>query len=141
MFLKREGSHLSPETAIPEVDKTTGISVSRYGAHIFHTGNNRVWEYIQRFGHFVALCSFIMLKAIAKGCVYSLSQSTFPHHQAGFFRNALHSQKKRADMWTISAIKSIIEPKNFEEQGASLPGDAIYTRHFSPRLHAEAMGA
>jgi UDP-galactopyranose mutase len=33
-----------------EVDKITGIRVSRYGAHLFHTNNDKVWNYIQQFG-------------------------------------------------------------------------------------------
>ncbi|MEU2201017.1 NAD(P)-binding protein, partial [Isoptericola sp. NPDC019482] len=35
--------------AYSETDPDTGIEVHRYGAHLFHTSNERVWEYVNRF--------------------------------------------------------------------------------------------
>jgi UDP-galactopyranose mutase len=37
-----------------ETDPDTGIEVHRYGAHLFHTSNERVWEYVNRFTGFTA---------------------------------------------------------------------------------------
>ncbi|HHT41769.1 MAG TPA: FAD-dependent oxidoreductase, partial [Actinomyces sp.] len=34
--------------AYSEAEETTGIEVHRYGAHLFHTSNERVWEYVNR---------------------------------------------------------------------------------------------
>ena len=36
-----------------EIDMTTGIRVSRYGAHLFHTNDEEVWNYVNRFGEWV----------------------------------------------------------------------------------------
>lgn len=36
-----------------EIDKETGIRISKYGAHIFHTNDTEVWNYVNRFGRFV----------------------------------------------------------------------------------------
>ena len=38
--------------AYSEADPETGIEVHRYGAHLFHTSNRRVWEYVNRFTDF-----------------------------------------------------------------------------------------
>lgn len=38
--------------AYSEKEKQTGIEVHRYGAHLFHTSNERVWEYVNRFTEF-----------------------------------------------------------------------------------------
>ena len=38
--------------AYSEAEPTTGIEVHRYGAHLFHTSNERVWEYVNRFTAF-----------------------------------------------------------------------------------------
>lgn len=38
--------------AYSEVEAQTGIEVHRYGAHLFHTSNERVWEYVNRFTSF-----------------------------------------------------------------------------------------
>ena len=38
--------------AYSEVEPETGIEVHKYGAHLFHTSNERVWEYVNRFTTF-----------------------------------------------------------------------------------------
>src|SRR5690606_21174325 len=44
-------SHLGGN-AYSEAEPTTGIEVHRYGAHLFHTSNERVWDYVNRFTTF-----------------------------------------------------------------------------------------
>lgn len=44
-------SHLGGN-AYSEIDPDTGIEVHKYGAHLFHTSNERVWEYVNRFTSF-----------------------------------------------------------------------------------------
>lgn len=53
-----------------ERDKSTGITVHKYGPHIFNTDNEEVWNYIQRFTQFIPFTHRV--KATYKGCVYSL---------------------------------------------------------------------
>ena len=38
--------------AYSEIDPDTGIEIHRYGAHLFHTSNKRVWDYVNRFTDF-----------------------------------------------------------------------------------------
>jgi len=39
-------------TAYSEAEPETGIEIHKYGAHLFHTSNERVWDYVNRFGAF-----------------------------------------------------------------------------------------
>ncbi|WP_235180054.1 FAD-dependent oxidoreductase [Acidithiobacillus thiooxidans] len=51
-------------------DTNTDIMLHVYGPHIFHTSNEDVWKYIQKFDTFMPFINRV--KAQAKGCVYSL---------------------------------------------------------------------
>ena len=42
----------SAATPTPSPNRETGIEIHRYGAHLFHTSNKRVWEYVNRFTAF-----------------------------------------------------------------------------------------
>jgi hypothetical protein len=42
----------SAANAYSEVEPITGIEVHRYGAHLFHTSNQRVWDYVNKFSTF-----------------------------------------------------------------------------------------
>ena len=46
-------SHLGGN-AYSETEPETGIEVHRYGAHLFHTSNQRVWDYVRRFTEFTS---------------------------------------------------------------------------------------
>ena len=54
----------------PEREPTTGIEVHRYGAHLFHTSNRRVWEYVNRFTAFTGYQHRVF--SVFKGRVYPL---------------------------------------------------------------------
>lgn len=49
-----ERRHHLGGNAYSEADADTGIEVHRYGAHLFHTLNKRVWEYVNRFTGFTS---------------------------------------------------------------------------------------
>src|SRR4051812_25350848 len=53
-----------------ELEPTTGIEVHRYGAHLFHTSNERVWEYVQRFTSFTNYQHRVF--SVFKGRVYPM---------------------------------------------------------------------
>lgn len=99
-----------------------GITVHKYGAHIFHTSNRRVWEYVNEFCEFnnfinSPVCNF-------KGEIYNLpfNMNTF----AKMFSVALPSEAKAV----IDAQRAEIsgEPQNLEEQAISLVGREIYEK-------------
>ena len=45
---------MSAATPTASAEPETGIEVHRYGAHLFHTSNERVWEYVNRFTSFTS---------------------------------------------------------------------------------------
>jgi len=95
-----------------------GIHVHTYGPHIFHTNNEKVWQFLNRFSKFN---NFILSpKALSNGKVYSL-----PFNMNTFY-----------EMWgesKPSEVRKIIDeqrfkgiPTNLEEQALSLVGKDIY---------------
>ena len=104
-------------------DNIAGITTHRYGPHIFHTNNKKVWDYVNSLVEF----NRFTLNTIAnyKGSLYNL-----PFNMNTFYR-----------MWGVTTPAeaiSIIEsqrskfanltPKNLEEQAISLVGQEIYEK-------------
>ena len=108
-----------------ERDAQTGVMVHVYGPHIFHTDNERVWNYIQRFGQFMPYVNRV--KTIAKGKVYSLPVNLHTINQ--FFNVALRPNEARA-LIEEKANHEIIEPKSFEEQALKFVGNELYEAFF-----------
>ncbi|MBO5565159.1 MAG: UDP-galactopyranose mutase [Lachnospiraceae bacterium] len=104
-------------------EQTEGINVHKYGAHIFHTNNVGVWEYVNRFADFNRFTNSPI--ANYKGEIYSLPFNMYTFNKMwGVVTpdEALHKieeQKKAA---------GITEPKNLEEQAISLVGTDIYEK-------------
>ena len=51
-MLDRGSDRISAATPIREAEPQTGIEVHKYGAHLFHTSNKRVWDYVRQFTDF-----------------------------------------------------------------------------------------
>lgn len=96
-----------------------GIHVHTYGAHIFHTSNTAVWEFMQRFARFNNYIN--SPKAIANGKLYSLPFNMNTFHELW---QVLTPQEARAK---IDSQRFRGEPANLEEQALSLVGTDIYT--------------
>ena len=103
-------------------DKIEGINVHTYGAHIFHTNNKEVWEYLNRFCEFNRFTNSPV--ANYKGELYSLPFNMYTFNKMWGVvtpeeaRQIIEEQKKE-----ISG-----EPKNLEEQAISLVGRDIYEK-------------
>lgn len=103
-------------------DKIEGINVHTYGAHIFHTNNKEVWEYLNRFCEFNRFTNSPV--ANYKGELYSLPFNMYTFNKMwGVVTpeeacQIIEEQKKE-----ISG-----EPKNLEEQAISLVGRDIYEK-------------
>lgn len=102
-------------------EKTEGINVHKYGAHIFHTSDKEVWEYANKFCEFNNYINSPV--ANYKGKLYSLpfNMNTF-NQMWGVITPAqaeemIEKQRKES---------GITEPKNLEEQAISLVGKDIY---------------
>ena len=99
------------------------IHVHKYGAHIFHTNNKKVWNYITKFAEFNRFTNSPV--ANYKGELYSLPFNMYTFNKMwGVITpqeaaDKIEQQKKEA---------GITEPKNLEEQAISLVGTDIYEK-------------
>ena len=105
-------------------DAETGVMTHVYGPHIFHTANARVWDYVQRFATMQPYRHRV--QAVAGGRVFSLPINLLTINQ--FFNRTMSPDEARA--FLAAQARPIPEPRNFEEQGLSLIGEALYRAFF-----------
>ena len=108
-----------------ERDGETGVMLHVYGPHIFHTDNERVWNYINRFGEMMPYVNRV--KAVAGGRVYSLPINL---HTINQFFDKVMSPAEAESFIRAHARTDITDPQNFEEQGKALLGDELYKAFF-----------
>jgi UDP-galactopyranose mutase len=108
-----------------ERDAATGVMVHRYGPHIFHTGDAKVWEFVNRFAEMRPYRHRVM--AVAGGRVFSLPINLLTINQ--FFGQTLGPAEARAYV-RDRARTDLVEPANFEEQGLSMVGEDLYRTFF-----------
>lgn len=100
-----------------------GINVHKYGAHIFHTSDKKIWEYINQFAEFNNYINSPV--AVYKDELYNL-----PFNMNTFSKmwgiKAPH-EAKRIIQTQIKDL-NIEEPKNLEEQALKMVGKDIYTK-------------
>lgn len=100
-----------------------GINVHKYGAHIFHTNNKEVWEYITRFADFNRYTNSPV--ANYKGELYSLPFNMYTFNKMWGVVTPSEAEAKIEEQRTSANIN---EPKNLEEQAISLVGTDIYEK-------------
>ena len=100
-----------------------GIHVHKYGAHIFHTSNKAVWEYINQFAEFNHYVNSPV--AVYKDELYNL-----PFNMNTFSKmwNIRTPQEAKDMIAKQIAELNISEPKNLEEQALSLAGRDVYEK-------------
>jgi UDP-galactopyranose mutase len=108
-----------------ERDDATGVMVHRYGPHIFHTSDEEVWRYVQRFTEMRPYVNRV--KAVAQGRVYTLPINLLTINQ--FFGKTFSPAEARAFL-AAAGRTDIAEPRTFEEQGLRFVGDALYRAFF-----------
>lgn len=103
-------------------EKVEGIDVHKYGAHIFHTSNREVWEYVNGLVEFNGFVNSPV--ANYKGEMYNMpfNMNTF----AKMFGICTPEEAKAAIDRERAEISG--EPRNLEEQAISLVGRTIYTK-------------
>ncbi|MBR3256918.1 UDP-galactopyranose mutase [Candidatus Saccharibacteria bacterium] len=102
-------------------EKIEGINVHKYGAHIFHTNNEKVWHYITKFATFNRYTNSPI--ANYKGEIYSLPFNMYTFYKLWNTITPEEAKKK------IESQKTILkEPKNLEEQSIKLVGKDIYEK-------------
>ena len=100
-----------------------GIMVHRYGAHIFHTNSERVWNYVQRFSGFNRFTNSPV--ANYKGKIYSLP---FNMYTFNTMWGVVSPEEAKEKIAAERKAAGITEPKNLEEQAISLVGREIYEK-------------
>lgn len=118
-------SHLGGN-AFSEIEPETGIEYHRYGAHLFHTSNETVWEYVNRFTEFTNYVHRVY--STHGGEVFPMPVNLGTINQ--FFRSALSPLQARALIAEQAAELGGRVPTNFVEKGISLIGRPLYEAFF-----------
>lgn len=100
-----------------------GIAVHRYGAHIFHTSNREVWEYVQQFAEFNRYTNSPV--ANFHGEIYSMPFNMYTFNKMWGVVTPEEAQQKIDEQVKASKIE---HPQNLEEQAISLVGKDIYEK-------------
>lgn len=103
--------------------ETRGIHVHEYGAHIFHTSNRKIWEYMNQFAEFNHFVNSPM--AVYKDEIYNLPFNMNTFSRLWGIKTPDEARERIKEQ--IEAL-SIEEPKNLEEQALSLAGRDVYEK-------------
>ncbi|MCW2863409.1 MAG: UDP-galactopyranose mutase [Actinoallomurus sp.] len=106
--------------AYSEIEPATGIEVHRYGAHLFHTSNERVWEYVNRFTAFTDYRHRVY--SVFKGRVYPMPINLGTI--CAYFGRAMGPDEARRLIAEQAA--EVADPRNLEEKAISLIGRPLY---------------
>ena len=115
---KRE--HIAGNIYTREVE---GIQVHEYGAHIFHTSDKKIWDYVNRFAEFNHYINSPV--AVFKDELYNLPFNMNTFSKMWGIRTPQEAKEKIAGQ--IAGL-GIMEPKNLEEQALSIVGEDVYRK-------------
>ncbi|MDY2991322.1 MAG: UDP-galactopyranose mutase [Hornefia butyriciproducens] len=104
-------------------EKIEGIHVHRYGAHIFHTSDSRVWNYVGQFADFNRFTNSPV--ANYHGELYSLPFNMYTFNKMW---GVVTPQEAEEEIRRQRREAGITDPKNLEEQAISLVGTDIYEK-------------
>ena len=117
-----ERRHHIGGNAYTEAEPETGIEIHRYGAHLFHTSNTRVWEYANRFTAFTGYQHRVF--SIYKGRVYPMPINLGTICE--YFGRVMTPDEARALVAEQSAEIETGTAANLEQQAVSLIGRPLY---------------
>ena len=112
--------HIAGNVYTEEIE---GINVHIYGAHIFHTNNRAVWDYVNRFAEFNRFTNSPV--ANYRGELYSLPFNMYTFNKMW---GVVTPEEAEARIEEQKRQAGITEPKNLEEQAISLVGTDIYEK-------------
>jgi UDP-galactopyranose mutase len=124
LVLERRG-HIGGN-AYTEPEPETGIEIHRYGAHLFHTSNARVWEYASRFTTFTGYQHRVF--TVYKGRVYPLPINLGT--MCEYFGTVLTPDQARELIARQAAEVPPGQATNLEQQAISLIGRPLYEAFF-----------
>jgi UDP-galactopyranose mutase len=104
-------------------EEMEGIQVHKYGAHIFHTSNKRVWDYINQFATFNRFTNTPLARS--RGSLYNLPFNMNTFYALWGVKTPEAAKEKIADQTKNFKNR---KPRNLEEQALSLVGKDIYEK-------------
>lgn len=104
-------------------EKIEGINVHKYGAHIFHTSNKEIWNYINQFAEFNRYTNSPIARY--KDELYNMPFNMNTFNKLWGVVTPTEAKKKIEEEKREAGI---VEPKNLEEQAISLVGRTIYEK-------------
>ena len=111
-------------------ERIEGINVHKYGAHIFHTSNREVWEFVNRFATFNRFTNAPV--ANWRGHLYNLPFNMNTFYQMWGVKTPEEAQQKideqKAEALARMQAEGVSNPRNLEEQAQLLVGKDIYDR-------------
>jgi UDP-galactopyranose mutase len=111
-------------------EETEGINVHKYGAHIFHTSNKKVWNYVNDIVEFNRYTNSPVARY--KDELYNLPFNMNTFAQMWGVKTPDEAQKKldeqKADALAAMKAAGVSEPRNLEEQALTLIGKDIYEK-------------
>ena len=113
--------------AYSEAEPETGIEVHRYGAHLFHTSNDRVWEYVNRFTSFTSYVHRVY--STHNNQTFALPVNLHTINQ--FFNAAYTPDQARALVKEQAGEFEVDSAKNFYEKGIALVGRPLFEAFFA----------
>ena len=127
MLVIEKRSHLGGNVYCEPVE---GINVHKYGAHIFHTNNKEIWDFVNSIVPFNRYTNSPV--ANYKGQLYNLPFNMNTFHQMWGVITPEQAQAKieeqRAEALAAMKAAGVSEPRNLEEQALSLVGRDIYEK-------------
>ena len=102
-------------------EEIEGITVHKFGAHIFHTDDKKVWEFVNRFAEFNNFINSPI--ANFRGKLYSLPFNMYTFYQLWGCKTPAEA---RAIIYAQKAACAVVEPKNLEEKALSSVGEDVY---------------
>jgi UDP-galactopyranose mutase len=121
-----ERRHHIGGNAYSEPDPETGIEVHVYGAHLFHTSNEKVWDYVTRFTKFTPYQHRVF--TIFQGRVYPMPVNLATICE--YFGKAMSPDEARALVAEQAGEIDSADAANLEEKGISLVGRPLYEAFF-----------
>ncbi len=108
--------------AYSEFDPTTGIEVHKYGSHLFHTSNERVWAHVNRFTSFNNYQHKVWAKH--KGDLYPMPINLDTINQ--FFGRSFSSEEAKVFVQGQVSSDAANSASNLEERAIALVGEPLY---------------
>lgn len=108
-----------------ERDENSNIMIHKYGPHIFHTDNQEVWDYVNRYADFMPYINRV--KTTSQGRVFSLPINLHTINQ--YFNKTLNPIEAQTFIKSI-ANDNIKTPQSFEEQALKFVGKDLYEAFF-----------